>query len=317
LDEGFAGDPQNLRGSLGRSPQRATRQTRKTRPRRSSQTRWCTWARAWAPPDSRRCGCRQLSGRDGLRSFNEPQPCKPQLNATTARSRTTPRRLRAPAPGSTVLPRIRLWIAPRRTHNGGTIAWTGTLAGGPFPSDGVTLYTPGPFVSECAVPANACREADAQCLVVISQYWRAESPTCTACHSPVVPDRQQRQRTARIRRNAHQQDAEAASRESSSCTTPAPAAPRICKGASRTRASAGSASFRVGSFASAQLEKGAAQRAAVCRPSCTPHRGRSACLSRGAAQDPWRVVPIVAAPSGSASERALSGRARAIDGWRP
>jgi hypothetical protein len=38
-----------------------------------------------------------------------------------------------------VLPRIRLKIAPRRTHNGATIGWRGEIAGGPFPGRGVTL----------------------------------------------------------------------------------------------------------------------------------------------------------------------------------
>jgi len=38
-----------------------------------------------------------------------------------------------------VLPRIRVRITPDSTYNGGTITWTGTLAGGPFPRDGVSL----------------------------------------------------------------------------------------------------------------------------------------------------------------------------------
>jgi hypothetical protein len=38
-----------------------------------------------------------------------------------------------------VLPRIRLAISPRRTHDGGTISWHGRITGGPYPSDGVTL----------------------------------------------------------------------------------------------------------------------------------------------------------------------------------
>ena len=38
-----------------------------------------------------------------------------------------------------VRPRIRVHITPNATRNGGTIKWAGTLAGGPFPSDGVSL----------------------------------------------------------------------------------------------------------------------------------------------------------------------------------
>jgi hypothetical protein len=38
-----------------------------------------------------------------------------------------------------VLPRIRLSISPRRTFDGGTIAWHGEVAGGPYPAGGVTL----------------------------------------------------------------------------------------------------------------------------------------------------------------------------------
>jgi hypothetical protein len=50
-----------------------------------------------------------------------------------------------PAPAATatatiaVLPKIRLRIAPRRTFNGHTMRWTGTITGGPYPPGGVTL----------------------------------------------------------------------------------------------------------------------------------------------------------------------------------
>ncbi len=39
----------------------------------------------------------------------------------------------------TIRPSIRLRISPRRTGNGQTIHWTGTIAGGPYPAQGVTL----------------------------------------------------------------------------------------------------------------------------------------------------------------------------------
>jgi hypothetical protein len=38
-----------------------------------------------------------------------------------------------------VIPRIRLTISPRRTINGGTIVWHGSVQGGPYPAGGVTL----------------------------------------------------------------------------------------------------------------------------------------------------------------------------------
>lgn len=40
-----------------------------------------------------------------------------------------------------VEPRITLVISPRRTHNLGTIKWTGQIAGGPYPTAGVPLLT--------------------------------------------------------------------------------------------------------------------------------------------------------------------------------
>ncbi len=38
-----------------------------------------------------------------------------------------------------IRPRIKLKIGPRHTSNGHSIRWTGTIAGGPYPSQGVTL----------------------------------------------------------------------------------------------------------------------------------------------------------------------------------
>jgi len=38
-----------------------------------------------------------------------------------------------------VVPKIALYISPLRTHNHGTIVWTGRIQGGPYPSQGVPL----------------------------------------------------------------------------------------------------------------------------------------------------------------------------------
>ena len=38
-----------------------------------------------------------------------------------------------------IRPRIALRVAPRRTSNGDTVHWSGTIAGGPYPGQGVTL----------------------------------------------------------------------------------------------------------------------------------------------------------------------------------